>query len=127
MAKTDFKDVDEYINSFEKSDRLILHKMREAVKKAVPKAEEVISYQIPAFKQNGFVIYFSCYTNHMSISFPPPWTVFEKFKEELKEYKMSKSTIQFPKEKVPYELISQMAKFRAGENAKTKKTEKSAK
>src|SRR5688572_15195208 len=110
MAKTDFKSVDEYIATFPKETQVILKKVRQAILKAVPDAEEVISYQLPAYKYHGFVMYFGAYTNHFSVSSPPP--TFEIFKNELKEYKVSKSAVQFPYNKpVPVELIGKMAKY----------------
>ncbi|WP_346320152.1 DUF1801 domain-containing protein [Chitinophaga sp. YIM B06452] len=114
--KVKFDTVDQYIGSFGKEDRQVLENIRQTIKKALPAAEEVISYQIPAYKQNGFVIYFSCYTAHYSLSIPPS-TVFEKFKKELSGYNVSKSTVQLPKgQPIPYGLITDMAKYKAKEN-----------
>lgn len=117
MAKTDYKTIDDFIAAFPPDDQKVFEKMRTVIKKSAPEAEEVISYQIPAFKYHGYLIYFSGYKNHFSIAFPPPWTVFEKFKKELSEYELSKSTVQFPKSKpIPYDLIEKMVQFRAEEN-----------
>jgi uncharacterized protein YdhG (YjbR/CyaY superfamily) len=117
MAKTDYKSIDEYIAAHDVSEQKVLQKIRATIHKAVPEAEEVISYQVPAFKYNGWIFYFGAYTNHYSISCPPPFTVFDVFKNELASYDMSKSTIQFPKNQpFPYDLLAKMAKFRAKEN-----------
>lgn len=117
MAKTDFKTVDEYIATFPKDVQDGLEKIRGAIRTAVPEAEEVISYQIPAYKFHGWVLYFSAHKKHYSLSCPPPFTVFEVFKEELSAYKVSKSTIQFPKDKpLPLELIGDLARYRTKEN-----------
>lgn len=125
MAKTDFKTVDEYIATFEKADQVVLKKIRQTLQKAVPEAEEVISYQIPAYKYHGWIFYFSAYKNHYSLSCPPPFTVFEAFKKELANNEMSKSTIQFPKSKpFPYDLLTKMAQFRAKENLEKSKKKK---
>jgi uncharacterized protein YdhG (YjbR/CyaY superfamily) len=126
MAKTDFKTPDEYIQTLPKDVQEILQQVRQAIQKAVPEAEEVISYQIPAFKYHGWIFYYSAYKKHFSLSCPPPYTFVEAFKKELSGYKISKSTIQFPFDKgVPVELIQQMSEYRAKENlareAKTKK------
>jgi uncharacterized protein YdhG (YjbR/CyaY superfamily) len=119
MAQIDFKTIDEYISTFPQSIQVILEQVRRAIIKAVPDVEEVISYQMPAFKYKGFVMYFGGYKNHFSISSPPP--TFEVFKDELKSYKVSKSAVQFPyNEPVPSELIGRIAKYRAGENSKKK-------
>jgi uncharacterized protein YdhG (YjbR/CyaY superfamily) len=117
MAQTDFQNVDEYIATFPKGVQTILKTVRRTVRKAVPDAEEVISYQIPAYKHHGWVLYFAAHTNHFSVACPPPFTVFTAFKKQLSRYKTSKSTIQFPlDEPVPVKLIAAMAKFRAKEN-----------
>ena len=118
MAKTDFQTVDEYIGTFPEHVQEILESVRQAVRESVPEAEEVISYQVPAFKFHGWVLYMSAHTNHYSLSCPPPFTVFDVFKKELSPYKVSKSAIRFPlDEPVPVELISGIAKYRANENA----------
>lgn len=115
MAKTDYKTIDEYIATFPKETQQILQTVRRAIKKAVPEAEEVISYQIPAFKYHGFIMYFGGYKNHYSISSPPP--TFEHFKDDLIPYKVSKSAVQFPyNQPVPTELIGKIAKYRAERN-----------
>lgn len=117
MTKTDFKTVDEYIGTFSESVQEILGTVRRTIRDAVPDAEEAISYQIPAFKFHGWVFYFSAYKKHYSLSCPPPFTVFDAFKEELAPYEVSKSAIKFPFDKpVPVELIRKMAQFRAEEN-----------
>jgi uncharacterized protein YdhG (YjbR/CyaY superfamily) len=117
MAKTNFKTIDEYIGSFTQDVRNDLQQIRKIIHEAVSEAEETISYQIPAVKYHGWIVYFSAYTHHYSLSFPPPFTVFEKFKKELHPYKRSTSTVQFPKGKpLPLDLIQKMIKFRAKEN-----------
>jgi uncharacterized protein YdhG (YjbR/CyaY superfamily) len=122
VAKTDFKSIDEYIGTFPEDVQETLERIRATIREAVPEAEEVISYQIPAFKYHGYIFYFSAYANHYALSCPPPWTIFEVFKEELAPYKLSKSTIQFPKSQpVPFELIGKMSKYRANENLERSK------
>lgn len=117
MAKTSFATVDEYISTFPAAVRDVLEEVRGVVHSNVPDAEEVISYQIPAFKYHGFVLYVSAHKNHFSISCPPPFTIFEVFKDELARYEVSKSAIRFPlAEPVPVDLIGRIARFRAEEN-----------
>jgi uncharacterized protein YdhG (YjbR/CyaY superfamily) len=112
-----FETPDDYIESFSKDVQAILKKIRSTIQKSVPDAEEVISYNIPAFKFHGWIFYYSAYTNHFSLSCPPPFTVFDKFAKELEPYELSKSTIRFPLDKpVPVKLITDMAKFRAKQN-----------
>jgi uncharacterized protein YdhG (YjbR/CyaY superfamily) len=117
MAKTDFKSVDEYIATFPENVQGVLQTVRQTIREAVPDAEEVISYQIPAYKHHGWVFYFGGFKNHFSLSCPPPFTVFTEFEKDLAPYPISKSAIQFPLDQpVPVNLIGDMAKFRAEEN-----------
>ena len=119
MAKTDFKTVDEYIASRPEDETEDLRSIRQVIHQALPDAQEVISYQIPAYKQNGYVIYFSAYTNHYSIAIPPSPNLYKKFAKELSGYKTSKSTIQLPKSQpLPLKLIKKLAQFKAEELAK---------
>jgi uncharacterized protein YdhG (YjbR/CyaY superfamily) len=124
-TKAKFETVNEYIGSFPREVQTTLQKIRQTIKKAEPDAEEVISYQIPAFKLHGFLVYFSAYKEHYSITFPPPFTVFEAFKKELAPYQLSKTTVQLPmKQPIPFDLITNMVKFRAKENLETEKKKK---
>ena len=129
MAKTDFKTVDEYIDTFPPDVRRTLTTVRQTIRKAVPDAEEVISYQLPAYKLGGnFVVYFGGFKEHFSLSCPPPFTVFEAFGKELAPYGVSKSAIRFPlAEPVPTRLIADIARFRANEALARAKTRKAPK
>lgn len=113
MAKTNSKSVDEYIASQPKAVRSVLQRVRSVIRKALPEAEEVISYQIPAFRLHGrIVLYFAAWKEHYSIY--PALDVAAVFKDELVRYKVSKGTIRFPlSEPVPVKLIERIAKFRA--------------
>lgn len=115
--KVKFETVDQYIASFPEDIRQVLSKVRQTILKAVPGTEEVISYQIPAYKYEGvWIIGFAAYAQHFSLTCPPPGTVFEAFREELSAYKQSKSAIQFPySQPAPLKLIGQIAKFRMKE------------
>jgi uncharacterized protein YdhG (YjbR/CyaY superfamily) len=115
--KTKFETPDQYISAFPKDVQAILQKIRKAIQKAVPDAEEVISYNIPAFKFHGWIFYYSAYKEHYSLSCPPPFIIFDAFKKELSVYEVTKSAIRFPLDKpVPTTLISEMAKVRAKAN-----------
>jgi uncharacterized protein YdhG (YjbR/CyaY superfamily) len=117
MAKTDYKTIDQYHKTHPAEVVERMQAIRNAVHKTVPGAEEVISYQIPCFKYNGYLIYYSAYAKHISLSYPYSAAFLAQFKEELKNYKVSKSAIQFPHdEKLPIKLITQMIAFRKKEN-----------
>lgn len=107
------KNVDEYIAMFPDDVQKILKKIRALIRKTVPNAEESISYQIPAYKFNGVLIYFAAFKNHVSV-YPAPRGEAE-FMDELSAYKGGKGTVQFPiSEPIPYDLITRIVKFRAG-------------
>lgn len=117
MAKTDFKTVDQYHAGFPPETVERLETIRAIIKKVAPKAEEVISYQIPAYKQDGWLIYYSAYKAHITLSYPWTAAFLAHFKKELAGYKMSKSAIQLPSnEPLPEALIKKIVQFRLKEN-----------
>jgi len=107
--------VDEYIEQFPANVQAILQKLRDTIKKTAPAAEELISYQMPAFKYHGMLVYFAGYKNH--IGFYPTSSPMKVFKDRLTNYKTSKGAIQFPiNEAIPLTLVKDMVKFRIKEN-----------
>ena len=108
--------VDEYLALQPKAVQGILEQVRDAIRAAVPRAEELISYQIPAYKLDGeVVLYFAGWKEHYSL-YPVSPELLEAFKDELGDCKISKATIQFPLSRaVPVRLIGRIAKFRAKE------------
>lgn len=127
MAKTDFKSVAEYIASQPETVQSILKRVRSTIRKTLPRAEEVISYQIPAYKLNGaLVIYFAGWKQHFSL-YPAGDRLVAAFQDELALYKISKGTIRFPlSQPVPVKLIERITKFRAKEVAERVKSKASA-
>jgi len=108
--------VEEYLSLFSKEQRDALGKIRKVIKAAAPKAEEVISYGMPGYKQNGALVYFGGFKTHCSF-FPGSYSVIKQFAEELKVYKTSKGTIQLPFDKaIPSTLIKKMVQARVKEN-----------
>ena len=118
MAKIDFKTVDEYIAAQPPGSQAVLQRVRSIVRKALPRAEEVISYKIPAYKlHGGVVLYFAGWKQHYSL-YPAGERLVAAFKKELAPYAVSKGTIRFPiSEPVPDKLLERIAKFRAKETA----------
>lgn len=117
MKKADFKTIDEYIGTFPEDVREKLEKIRQTIRKAAPEAKEVISYQMPTFRQNGILVHFAAFTNHISL-FPTP-SVIVAFEEELRPFETSKGTIKFPMEEpIPFDLITNIVKLRVKENLK---------
>jgi uncharacterized protein YdhG (YjbR/CyaY superfamily) len=127
MAKTAFKSVDEYIASQPEAARGVLERVRRTIRKALPGAEEVISYQIPAYKLNGrTVIYFAGWRQHYSV-YPSTDRLVACFKNDLARYEVSKGTIRFPlSEAVPVKLIEAVARFRGKEVAEREKAKAAA-
>jgi uncharacterized protein YdhG (YjbR/CyaY superfamily) len=116
-----FKDIDVYIANQTPEVQILLQQMRQTIKKAAPEAEEVISYNMPAFKYHGILVYFAAYKNHIGF-YATPTGHFE-FKEELSAYKQGKGSVQFPLNKpLPLDLISRIVTFRVKENLKKKLT-----
>src|SRR5262245_66497501 len=89
MAKTDFKSVNEYIASRPKAVQGILRRVRTTIRKAVPTAEEVISYQMPAYKLNGRpVLYFAGWKRHYSL-YPASGHLVAALTVDLAPYELS--------------------------------------
>jgi len=110
------KSVDEYISGFPKKTQELLEQMRAVIIEVAPKAEEVISYNMPGYKINGMLLWFAGFKNHIGF-YPRGSSVIIAFKKELAGYKTSKGAIQFPKDKpLPIALIKKMVKFRVTEN-----------
>ncbi len=110
-----FKTVDEYLSSLPANTKNILKELRKTIKQAAPQAEELISYNMPAFKLNGMLVYYAAYKEH--IGFYPTPSGIEAFKKELSVYKGAKGTVQFPLDKpMPLDLIIKIVKFRVKKN-----------
>jgi len=118
--KKEFKTIDEYIATFPKNVQGILEELRQTIKESAPEAEEAISYQMPAFKLNGILVWFAAFKNH--IGFYPKTSAIEAFKEELSGYEVSKGTIRFPINKpVQLDLVKKIVRYRVKENLGKKK------
>jgi len=118
--------VGEYIAAQPKDVQAILNKLRSTIKSVAPDAEEIISYQMPAYKQNGMLVFFAGYKKH--IGFYPTASGIENFKKEIARYKWSKGAIQFPlDEPLPVTLIKKIVKFKLKENEEKAGLKKSIK
>jgi uncharacterized protein YdhG (YjbR/CyaY superfamily) len=109
------KTIDEYIASFPREIREILEKIRTTIRKAAPEAEEAIKYQMPTFTLKGNLVHFAAFKKH--IGFYPTPTGTKEFQKELSVYKGGKGSVRFPLDKpIPFDLISEIVKFRVKEN-----------
>ena len=114
MAKKSVRSVDDYLKSQPKAVRAVLERVRSIIRKAVPRAEEVISYQIPTYKLHGRpIVYFAGWKNHYSL-YPAGANVVAEFGDDLAPYEIARGTIRFPlSEPVPVKLIAGIARLRA--------------
>jgi uncharacterized protein YdhG (YjbR/CyaY superfamily) len=110
------KNVDEYLAGVPKAARSNFEKLRAAIRSAVPaEATETISYQIPAIRHKGILVWFAAFSNHCSLF--PTAAVIEEFKNELKAFTTSKGTIHFPIDKpLPTALIKKLVKARVAQS-----------
>jgi len=119
MATTSFKTVDEYLAAQPEATRAVLQRVRAIIHKAMPAAEEVISYKIPAFRLEGSrpVIWFAGWKRHYSL-YPVNGRIVAELKEELAPYELSKGTLRLPlSQPVPEKLIGRVATLRVKEAA----------
>jgi len=116
VSEQSFMTIDDYIAQFDGDVRVILEKVREVIRAVAPEAEERISYRMPCFWQGGPLIYFAAMKHHLGIY--PTANGMEAFQNRLAGYKTSKGAAQFPYGKpIPYDLIAEMARFRAWEKS----------
>ena len=103
--------IDEYISSFPREVQAILRKIRETVRSAAPDAQEVISYQMPAFKVNGVLVYFAAFQKHIGLY--PPVSGDAGLERAIAPYAGEKGNLRFPLEQpIPYDLIARITKHR---------------
>ncbi len=108
--------VDEYIEGFSPEVQAILQKIRQTVRAAAPQAQEVISYKIPALKQNGILVYFAAFKNHISLY--PPVTGDIPIQKAIAPYTGEKGNLRFPFDKpIPYDLITRITAMRVKQDA----------
>lgn len=113
--KSNFESVDQYISTVPPSTRKILRELRSAIREAAPAATEKISYQMPTYFQNGNLVHFAAYKNHIGF-YPAPSGILA-FKDELIGLKSSKGAVQFPIDQpLPLKLIGKIVRFRVKEN-----------
>ena len=108
------EDIDQYIAGFPPEVQQMLEKLRAAIRKAAPEAEEAIKYRMPTFVLNGNLVHFAAYKNH--IGFYPTPSGIEAFKEQLSRYKSAKGSVQFPIDQpLPVSLVEKIVEFRVKE------------
>jgi len=116
MAKTNYASVTDYIKAQPPKTRAVLKQVRAVLRKALPEADEVISYQIAAYKVDGVpAVFFAGWKEHFSL-YPAGVALVAAFEKQLAKYEVSKGTIRFPlSEPVPERLVARIARFREKE------------
>jgi len=110
----------EYLTTLTPEMKETMLQIRDTIATAIPEAKEVFSYQMPGFKLHGSLIWFAAFKNHYSVFVVPK--VLDLFREELKSFETSKSTIQFPLDyPVQVDLIKRMAQCGAKMNKEAAK------
>ena len=126
MAESTYTTIDEYIALFPADVQSRLQEIRRAIREAAPEAAEKISWQMPTFHQQGNVVHFAAFKDHISL-FPGASGV-EVFADALAEYKTSKGTIHFPNgQPLPLELVKEIVRFRVNENRQAAEARKKKK
>ncbi|MFC6764515.1 iron chaperone [Natrinema soli] len=117
MSSSDdeFETIDEYIKTFPAEIQETLEELRRTIREAAPNAEETISYQIPTFEQEGIVVHFAAFDEH--IGFYPTPSGMTAFEEELSTYERGKGSVKFPlDEPLPFDLVREITEYRVEEN-----------
>lgn len=110
------KDIDSYISQFPADVQSLLQKVRKTVRRAAPGATETISYQMPAFKQHGILVYFAGWKNHIGMY--PPISGDQTLEKAIARYAGPKGNLQFPvDEPIPYDLIERIVKLRVRQDS----------
>jgi uncharacterized protein YdhG (YjbR/CyaY superfamily) len=108
--------IDEYLAALSDDKRAALERLRKTIRAAAPKAEECISYQIAAYRQNGMLVGFGATAKHCAFYLMSSSTV-EAHKDLLKDYDTSKGTIRFQADNpLPAALVRKLVKARIAEN-----------
>lgn len=120
-GKAGAQTVDEYLAGVPEPARSTLNRIRAVIRSVVPaETTEVISYGIPTFKYKRGLVAFGAFSNHCSF-FPLGSSVLDSFKEELKDFRVSKGTLHFPLDKpLPAALLRKLAKARIAQNEGSK-------
>jgi len=123
VAKPIAKNIDEYIASCPVEVQAILRKVRATVRESAPEARELISYRMPAFAQNGILIYFAAFKDHIGVY--PPVRGDAKLEKAVSKYAGEKGNLRFPlDEPIPYGLIARIVRFKVKQQAERRNKHK---
>src|SRR6266540_255753 len=109
--------VEEYLTRVPPKFRTALQRLRKTIRAAAPDAQEVISYQMPAFRQDGMLVYYAAFKDHCSF-FVASTGLRRQLSADLKTFETGKGTLRFtPERPLPEELVTRIVKARVAENA----------
>ena len=113
--QTGFRTIDEYIAAFPEDTQALLQAVRATIHAAAPDAVERISYNMPAFAQEGNLVYFAALKNHIGLY--PTSSGIAAFQQEISAYESSKGAVKFPEDQpMPLDLITKIVQYRVTEN-----------
>ncbi len=115
-SKSRFKTADEYILSLPEEVQVLMEELRKTIKQAAPEAQEVISYNMPAFRFHGILVYYAAHREHIGF-YPADATFSEVFKKDIAGFFTSKGTIRFPfGQPIPHDLVKKIVLYRVKRN-----------
>jgi len=115
ISRATLNNIDEYIAALSPEVQAILERIRVTIHNAAPDAQETISYCMPAFRQNGIVVYFAAFKNHIGLY--PPVSGDAKLEKAIAPYAGEKGNLRFPLDRpIPYDLIERIVKLRTKQN-----------
>lgn len=111
--------MDAYLAALGDDQRQALERLRRTIRAAAPRAEECISYGVPAFRLDGKVLVgFGAAKEHCTF-FPMSGTTVAAHTRELKRYETSKGAVRFTVERpLPAALVRKLVKARIAENGR---------
>jgi uncharacterized protein YdhG (YjbR/CyaY superfamily) len=114
--------IDDYIAGFPAEKRAVLEKIRATIRDAAPDAREVISYRMPTFTQDGVLVHYAAFKNHIGVY--PPVSGDAELEAALAPYAGEKGNLRFPLDRpIPYDLIGRIVRYKLKQNAAKKKRE----
>lgn len=111
------QDVERYLREVDPRFQPLLRGLRTTIRRAAPDADEVISYRMPAFRQDGILVYYGAFSDHCSL-FPGSVVTLDRFRERLQGFTSAKGTIQFtPERPLSPRIVMELVRARLRENA----------
>ncbi len=109
------ENVDEYIATYPPEIQAVLQQVRQVVRSAAPDAREVISYRMPALEQNGVLVYFAAFKNHIGLY--PPIRGDARLQKAAAPYAGEKGNLRFPLDQpIPFDLIARLTRLRVAQD-----------